>query len=65
MNQQAREQEWNQLMLRINNFTSSLLKEDVLAIEHKSDIAGLLQAPPPRARKSQTGMPDDGLRKQS
>lgn len=62
MNQQTPEQEWNQLMLRITKFTDSLLREDVPAIEHKSNIVALLQAPPVGVRKSQTAMANDGLR---
>ena len=63
MNQQTPEQEWSQLMLRITKFTDSLLKDDVLAIEHKSDIVGLLQESPASILKSQTGMKDGALSK--
>ena len=45
MNQQTSEQEWNQLKNRINGLLDRFLTEDILAIEHKSNVAGLLQAP--------------------
>jgi hypothetical protein len=45
MNQQKSEQEWNQLRLRINGLFDRFLKEDVPAIEHKSNVTALLQAP--------------------
>lgn len=46
MNQQASEQEWHKLQHRINGLFGRFLKDDVLAIEHKSNVIALLQAPP-------------------
>ena len=65
MNQQASEQEWNQLMLRINNFTNALLKEDIPAIEHKSNIVALLSAPSAEGRKSKMSLREDAVKEQS
>ena len=45
MNQQTSEQEWQSLKLRINGMLDRFLKEDILAIEHKSNITALLSAP--------------------
>lgn len=65
MNQQASEQEWNQLMLRINNFTNALLKEDLPAIEHKSSVVALLSAPSAEGRKSKMSRRTEALKEQS
>jgi hypothetical protein len=46
MNQQTSEQEWYQLTRRIKGMFDSFLKEDILAIEHKSNVTALLSAPP-------------------
>ena len=46
MNPNKKDQEWQQLQSRINNFVGYFLKNDFLAIEHKTHIAGLLQSPP-------------------
>jgi hypothetical protein len=46
MNTITKDQEWQQLQSRINNFVGYFLKNDFLAIEHKTRIAGLLQSPP-------------------
>ena len=46
MNANTKDQEWQQLQSRINNFVGYFLKNDFLAIEHKTRIAGLLQSPP-------------------
>ena len=46
MNPNTKDQEWQQLQSRINNFVGYFLKNDLLAIEHKTHIAGLLQSPP-------------------
>jgi hypothetical protein len=46
MNQDAKDQEWQQLQSRINKFVGHFLKNDIPAIEHKTHIAGLLQSPP-------------------
>ncbi|MCK7513992.1 MAG: hypothetical protein MZV70_64900 [Desulfobacterales bacterium] len=46
MNQQTSEQEWYQLTCRIRGMLDSFLKEDILAIEHKSNVTALLSAPP-------------------
>ena len=46
MNANTKDQEWQQLQSRINNFVGYFLKNDFLAIEHKTQIAGLLQSPP-------------------
>ncbi len=62
MNQQASEQEWNQLMLRINNFTNALLKEDIPAIEHKSNITALLSAPSPEVRKAKRELRKEAIK---
>jgi len=45
MNQQNLEQEWYQLTSRIRGMLDSFLKEDTLAIEHKSNVTALLSAP--------------------
>ncbi|MRR16620.1 MAG: hypothetical protein EG826_09225 [Deltaproteobacteria bacterium] len=59
MGQQTPEQEWNQLVLRINNFTNALLKEDIPAIEHKSNVVALLSAPQAQNRKSKVNLRKD------
>ena len=46
MNPNTKDQEWQQLQSRINNLVGYFLKNDFLAIEHKTHIAGLLQPPP-------------------
>ena len=46
MNQQNSEQEWYQLTRRIKGMLDNFLKEDILAIEHKSNVTALLSAPP-------------------
>ncbi|MEN6467373.1 MAG: hypothetical protein ABFD45_00250 [Smithella sp.] len=46
MNQDTKDQEWQQLQSRINKFVGHFLKNDIPAIEHKTRIAGLLQSPP-------------------
>jgi len=46
MNPNTKDQEWQQLRSRIEKFVGHFLKEDLLAIECKMRIAGLLQAPP-------------------
>jgi hypothetical protein len=46
MNANTKDQEWQQMQSRINNFVGYFLKNDFLAIEHKTRIAGLLQSPP-------------------
>ena len=46
MDQDTKNQEWQQMQFRINKFVSLLLKENIPAIEHKSRIAGLLQSSP-------------------
>ena len=46
MNQNIKDQEWQQLQHRINKFVGRFLKEDIPAIEYKMRIAGLLQVPP-------------------
>lgn len=46
MNQQATEQGWQQLQLRIDKLVGHFLKEEFPAIEYKTRIAGLLQSPP-------------------
>ena len=45
MNQQNLEQEWYQLTSRIRETLDIFLKEDTLAIEHKSNVTALLSAP--------------------
>jgi hypothetical protein len=45
MNQHTSEQEWQQLKHRITGMLHRYLKEDILAIEHKSSVTALLQAP--------------------
>jgi hypothetical protein len=44
MNPNTKDQEWQQLKSRIDKFVGHFLKEDLLAIEYKMRIAGLLQA---------------------
>jgi hypothetical protein len=50
MNQNTRDQELEQLQLqlqfRIDKLVGNFLKDDFLAIEYKTLIAGLLQSPP-------------------
>jgi hypothetical protein len=46
MNQNTKDQEWQQMQHRINKFVGHFLKGDTPAIEHKTQIAGLLQLPP-------------------
>jgi len=46
MNPNTKDQEWQQLQSRINNLVGYYLKNDFLALEHKTNIAGLLQSPP-------------------
>ncbi|MFZ3105105.1 MAG: hypothetical protein WA096_10460 [Smithella sp.] len=46
MNQDTKDQEWQQLQFRIKKFVDGFLKENSPAIEHKTRIAGLLQSPP-------------------
>jgi hypothetical protein len=46
MNQNIKDQEWQQMQNRINKFVGHFLKVDIPAIEHKTRIAGLLQPPP-------------------
>lgn len=46
MQQNTKDQEWQQMQNRINKFVGHFLKEDISAIEHKTRIAGLLQPPP-------------------
>ena len=45
MNQQTSEQEWLQLKLRINRLLNRFLNDNILAIENKSKVVALLQAP--------------------
>jgi hypothetical protein len=45
MNQMATDQGWRELQMRINALTGRFLKEDVPAIEYKSNVTALLQAP--------------------
>jgi len=52
MNQQNSEREWLEMQLRINGMFKRYFNDDVPAIEHKSDIAGLLQAPAEYAMSS-------------
>ncbi|MFZ1982742.1 MAG: hypothetical protein WAU61_15680 [Smithella sp.] len=46
MNPNTMDQEWQHMKSRIDKFVGHFLKEDLLAIEYKMRIAGLLQAPP-------------------
>jgi hypothetical protein len=46
MEQQTSEQEWQQLKHRISGMLDRFLKEDILEIEHKSNVTALLSAPP-------------------
>jgi len=46
MNPNTKDQEWHQLQFRIDNLVGYFLKEDFLAIEYKTFIAGLLPSPP-------------------
>ncbi|MEE9910485.1 MAG: hypothetical protein K4571_02075 [Deltaproteobacteria bacterium] len=45
MNQQTIDQNWQQLQSRIDRFVGHFLKEDLPAIEYRSNIAGLLPSP--------------------
>jgi hypothetical protein len=46
MNANTKDQEWQQMQSRINNFVGYFLKNDFLAIEHKTSTTGLLQLSP-------------------
>ena len=46
MNTNTKDQEWQKLQSRINNFVGYFLKNDFLAIEHKTSTTGLLQLSP-------------------
>ena len=46
MNQNTKDQEWQELQFRIDKLVGHFLKEDFPAIEYKTRIAGLLQSPP-------------------
>ena len=46
MNPNTKDQEWQQLQSTINNLVGYFLKNDFLDIEHKTNVAGLLQSPP-------------------
>lgn len=46
MNQNTKDQEWQQLQFRIDKLVGHFLKEDFPAIEYKTRIAGLLQSLP-------------------
>ncbi|PKN17394.1 MAG: hypothetical protein CVU71_16620 [Deltaproteobacteria bacterium HGW-Deltaproteobacteria-6] len=59
MNQQDSEQEWHQLKGRINNFVGRFLQDDVPAIEHKSNVVALLQAPPEYVNMAKMEMTND------
>jgi hypothetical protein len=45
MSQQNSEKEWQYLTNRIRGMLDRYLNEDILAIEHKPNAIGLLQAP--------------------
>lgn len=45
MNPNIKDQEWQQMQHRINMFVGHFLKEDLLAIEYKTLVTGLLQSP--------------------
>jgi len=45
MNQQNSEKEWQCLTNRIRGMLDRYLNEDILAIEHKPSVVGLLQSP--------------------
>jgi len=59
MDQQTSEQEWHQLKGRLNNFVNRFLQDDVPAIEHKSNIVALLQAPPEHLTRIEMEMTND------
>jgi hypothetical protein len=46
MNPNTKDQEWQQMKSRIDKYVGHFLNEDLLVIEHKMRIAGLLQEPP-------------------
>ena len=46
MNQNTKDQDWQQLQSRIDKLVGYFLKEDFPAIEYKTRIAGLLQSTP-------------------
>ena len=45
MNQRNSEKEWQHLTDRIRGILDRYLNEDILAIEHKPSVVGLLQPP--------------------
>ena len=46
MNQNTKDQEWQQKQFRIDKLVGHFLKEDFPAIEYKTRIASLLQSSP-------------------
>jgi hypothetical protein len=46
MNQDAKDQEWQQMQHRVRKFVDHFLKDNLPAIEYKTRIAGLLQSTP-------------------
>jgi len=53
MNPNTKDQEWQRMKSRIDKFVGHFLKEDLLVIEYKMRIAGLLQAPPKYSEKNE------------
>ncbi len=45
MNQHHSEKEWQQLSNRVRGMLDRYLNKDILSIEHKPKVIGLLQAP--------------------
>lgn len=46
MNQETKDQGWQQIQSKIDQLMGRFLKDDYPAIEYKTRIAGLLQLPP-------------------
>jgi hypothetical protein len=53
MNPNTMDQEWQQMTSRIDKFVGYFLKEDLLAIEYRMRIAGLLQASPKYSQENE------------
>ncbi|MFZ1036867.1 MAG: hypothetical protein WAN57_06640 [Smithella sp.] len=56
MNPNTMDQEWQHMKSRIDKFVGHFLKEDLLAIEYKMRIAGLLQAPAKYSEENEQGI---------
>lgn len=53
MNNDTKDQEWQQMQHRISKFVDYFLKDNLPAIEYKEGISGLLQLPATYNEKTQ------------